>query len=560
VAQARSTAEAESKELSTPQLIDAALAAGEIDQYTAHLYLAYAFADYEKLPLRYRSNVPWRGTMHLIRLQEAVERMPHGARRARLEALLTGPCGTDSTGSLPNTYNSTHFHIEYDTVGAGLTINDYVTSLETAWTTQIDTFGWAQPPVLTSNPPPGNRYHVRIDSLGSDYGYVSPSGDHAGDVGDNPNTSWTETDAQATCMVLNEDYSGFSVGAQQALDATTAHEFNHSIQRGYGTNSGGNLQDKAFIEGGATWMEDEVYDTANDNYQYLWPQFDMCMGEYTAFPYRYWITFRGLTERYGTGVAGGGEQVMQDFWELTSQGTGMLSALNTALVNKGTDLRHAYHAYAIAVRFLKTCEASYVYPHCFEEATDYVIAAGSTSSHGQISVVNNSFSGTIPDNYALNWVDLPTTGGPYNVVLQNTASGGQFNASVVCDTGTNLVVMPLPATVEANLSSTLTDFDPSSCFSAVAVITNQFKSADNPTFCTARSYRIRATTIVYVDHSATGYEDGTPEDPFGLVGAGVLRVSTGGTVRIAAGSYDETLTINRAMTLESTGGTVTIGE
>ena len=70
--------------------------------------------------------------------------------------------------------------IQYGAISGGLVITDYVDSLQIAWTKEITTFGWAAPPVLTSNPPPGNRYHVRIDNLGSSlYGYVSSSGAHA---------------------------------------------------------------------------------------------------------------------------------------------------------------------------------------------------------------------------------------------------------------------------------------------------------------------------------------------------------------------------------------------
>ena len=44
-------------------------------------------------------------------------------------------------------------------------------------------------------------------------------------------------------MVLNADYSGFPGAQQQALDATTAHEFNHSLQYGYGALNGANAPD-----------------------------------------------------------------------------------------------------------------------------------------------------------------------------------------------------------------------------------------------------------------------------------------------------------------------------
>jgi hypothetical protein len=405
--------------LTTPQLIEAAHARGEIDSDTANLYSAYALGRPEQLPAEYHSAVPWHGTVPLLRLQRAVAIMSIGPMKARIERVMAGFCDVDSTGSLPNTTNSTHFYIEYDTIGGGLTINTYITSLEATWSKEIDVFGWAAPPVDTSNPPPGNRYHVRIDSLGTSlYGYVSSFGAHAGLVGDNPNTAWNDTDAYATCMVLNRDFDPFPGTAQQALDATTAHEFNHSIQFGYGALTGANTPDDAFVEGGATWMEDEGFDSANDNYNYLYPHFtpsvqasNVSMGEYTGSPYPYWIIFRALTERYGTGTAGGGEQVMQDFWEATSKNTGdNLSAMNQALVNKGTNLADAYHAAAIALKFLKSCSGSYTYPYCLEESAGYIAAAGTTTVQGTIVTIGGSYNGSVQDNYALNWVSLPNSG------------------------------------------------------------------------------------------------------------------------------------------------------
>ena len=153
-------------------------------------------------------------------------------------------------------------------------------------------------------------------------------------------------------MVLNSNYSGFSSPAQESLDATTAHEFHHSIQFGYGAITGSNTADNVFVEGGASWVEDEIFDAANDNYYFLWPVFTACMGDYDSFsdyPYPYWVIFRALSEQYGTGIAGGGEQLYQDFWEEVSQSSTSidLDALNTALTNKGSNLPDPFHDAAI---------------------------------------------------------------------------------------------------------------------------------------------------------------------------------------------------------------------
>jgi hypothetical protein len=484
----------------TPSLLEAAVARGDLSQAQADLYLAYALTDYEKLPSQYRSNTPWDGTLPLLYLQRQVKTMNLGVARTEIVEALSAVCSSSSS-PLPNSTSSVNFYVEYDTIGGGLTIASYTTSLETAWTKEITTFGWAAPPVDTGNPPPGSRYHVRIDALGGGlYGYVTNNGDYAGPVGDNPYTAWNDDDAYATCMVLNGDYSSFPGTPQAALDATTAHEFNHSIQFGLGALTGANAPDDVFTEGGASWMEDEVFDSSNDNYNYLWPNFAMCLGEYTASPYPYWITWRGLTEQYGTGLAGAGEQVMQDFWEETSKGTGdNLSAINTALVNKGTTLANAYHAYAIAAKFNKTCGGSYAYPYCFEEAAGYLSTRGATTVQGSIAAIGGSYSGSVADNYALNWIGLPTSGGPYTVTLQNTSAGGQLRTSVVCDTGSALSVTPLPV-VDAGASSSLGNFNPSGCSSVVAVITNQAQTEDNPASCTARSYQLRAEPGGSVQH------------------------------------------------------------
>ena len=58
--------------LSTPELIDQALAKGEITKEERLLYLTYAFFEYQSLPLQFQSNVGWRGTNILGELEEAI--------------------------------------------------------------------------------------------------------------------------------------------------------------------------------------------------------------------------------------------------------------------------------------------------------------------------------------------------------------------------------------------------------------------------------------------------------------------------------------------------------
>lgn len=59
--------------LSTPALIDQALARGEITAGQRLLYLAYAVYEYESLPAQFRSNVGWRGTETVRELRMAAD-------------------------------------------------------------------------------------------------------------------------------------------------------------------------------------------------------------------------------------------------------------------------------------------------------------------------------------------------------------------------------------------------------------------------------------------------------------------------------------------------------
>jgi hypothetical protein len=449
---------------STPRLLNRAVADGSVSRTQADRYLLYALGGDDRLPPAFRSSAPWRGTVPLLQLHRRIGSMEAGPERSALERELQvqgiSNCGGETGG--PNTLDTTHFHLEYTTVGGGLTINHYGTSLETTWSTEVTSFGWAAPPLS------GSRYPVVVSNLSPGlYGFVTTTGT----AGNNPNTPWNEGDARFSCMALNRDYSGFPGTSQQAMDATTAHEFNHSLQFGYGALNG-MVPDIDFVEGGATWMEDEVFDSSNDNYNYLWPNFADGMNSYNASPYPYWVTFRGLTERFGANTAGGGEQVMEDFWELVSQNTANNSfALDTALANKGTNLPDAFHAYAVAAKFLRACGGGYVFPYCFEEGPAYAAAAGATVAHRTISSIGGSANGTF-EALALNWVNIPANAGSYDLTLRNTGAGGQLRGSAVCDMGSSLVISPFPAVVGSGGQTDLS-FSSAGCTKAVAVLTNQ---------------------------------------------------------------------------------------
>jgi hypothetical protein len=515
-------------ELPTPVLLERAVARGELDRAAADRHLLDALRG-DPLPERFQSSTPFDGTLPLLELHE---------RRPMLHPTPLGSdqCDVGST-PMPNTIESPHFYIEYNgaTLGGGLTIEDYIAALEASWSKEVDQFGWAAPPPFTPNPAPNGKYPVRIEQLGpAIYGFVSNFGTHAGHVGNNPATpSWNEGDAAASCMVLNANFDPFPGSPLVALQATAAHEFNHSIQFGWGVLFGPGVPDGVFIEGAATWMEDEVFDDANDNYGYLWPVFEDDMGDYqgtpTRSPYDYWITWRGITERFGAGVPGGAEDVMQRFWELTSRGQASgLEALDRSLDAEGITLALAYHAHAIAAKFARPCGGGYVLPHCLEEGPAYVAAKGPTAAHGSVSM-GGTFSGSLPDNYSLNWITLPV-GVPLQAVLRNTSDGGRFRASVACDTGTTVAVSAFSAVADPGETVFVRSLDPVACPNPVAVVTNVSQTSANPPSSMARSFALSVTppaaeTRLKVRRRISGDR---------ILAQGTLRPrGTGGTVEVS---------------------------
>jgi hypothetical protein len=479
---------------SVPALIDAAVAHGTIDRVTADRYLAYALFRPSRLPVEYRSTVPWRGTLPLLELQQRAEAA--GTTVARM-AGTAASAGRDQCGgysrSLPRRRVTRHFSIRYDpeAFGGRLKIRNYSRTLERSWTTEVGRFGWPAPPFGEGS---GGLYHVRIEDLGGGlYGFVTTNGSTAGFVGNNRHTNWPDHDAYSSCMVLNDDYRGFPSVPLKSLQATAAHEFNHAIQFGEGALTGVGAPDLVFTEGITVMMEDEVFDRANDNYYYLWPTLGPSMGAYpeTYGVYSYWIVFRAMVEQFGHATAGGGQLVARKFWELTSrESAGNLAAMELALNARGTTLAEAFHAAAISIRFSARCDG-HAYPWCLKEGNGYVKTAGSVRNDARIANVGGGLSAGVRDDYAAFFVGLPSDQlNPYQITLSNDATGGELRGSVVCDTGSAFRVEALSQVAGAGEQATLNAFDSSGCTKVVLVITNEQQNGDNPTSSPARAFSV----------------------------------------------------------------------
>ena len=472
----------------TPELIDRAVRRGEISEARGALFLTWALTDAARLPDAYVSSTPWSGTLPLLQLRERLATLGRAPAAVAARTVLRGQSFScpGTRGRLPQRRVTEHFFIQYKASALrGLTIRKYAGALESSWKVEITRFGWAKPPRDPVNYPPGGRYPVRIEDLGTGlYGYVTGTRY----AGNNPSTPWNDRDAVASCMVLNRDYRRFPGTPIDALRATAAHEFNHSIQFGYGALTGyGNVQG-VMVEGLATEMEDEVFDTSNDSYNYLWPDFRLPMGHYLKSPYPYWVVFRAMAERYGEGRRNGAEAIYQVFWEQVSKGASTnLAALAKGFKVKNTTLPTAYHNASIALKFLVNC-ATTARPYCLEEGPAYTAAAGGNANHASLPVVPDSLSRQIANDYALNWIELPVGGAAFDVIVTHDGGAGVLKVSMACRTGTTVTVTPVgTATSSADASATV---DTSTCNAATAVISNVKQTSPTPQQVTKTDYTI----------------------------------------------------------------------
>lgn len=98
------------------------------------------------------------------------------------------------------------------------------------------------------------------------------------------------------------------------------------------------------MENTATWIEDEVFDGVNDNYQYLQtsalsnPSTPVDYGD-GFFQYGNWIFFRFLSEHFGSSTSPD-PNIVREAWEQADSAPGgpdwySLRAVQAAVVNRG---------------------------------------------------------------------------------------------------------------------------------------------------------------------------------------------------------------------------------
>ena len=284
-------------------MIQRAADGGEISQSEALLYKLYALHQSALLPARFvaEGGGPVKcGTQVVLEVRENLAQMS-GKMAQEAEALLVRPV-------LDSYIDTPHFRVHYATSGTDMisgwpdtTYRDAVMdACETSWTLFHTTNGWPAPPSDGASGGGTGLIDCYVDDLGTGaYGVTYPEGIVAGG----------HPYDYTAYFVIDNDYVGFGYADNKLpMRVTVAHEYHHVVQMGLNAQSAGGW----FMENTSTFMEDEVYDSINDNYNYLslmlanpWKTLKTANGgfEYGAF---IWPTY--LSE----GV--GGHALVRDIW------------------------------------------------------------------------------------------------------------------------------------------------------------------------------------------------------------------------------------------------------
>ncbi|WP_193606553.1 MXAN_6640 family putative metalloprotease [Nocardioides lijunqiniae] len=166
-------------------------------------------------------------------------------------------------------------------------------------------------------------------------------------------------DRYAYCVVDNNyAEAGFAANTpDENLQVTVAHEYFHAVQYAYDF-----AEDAWFLEATAAWIEDEVYDSVDDNRQYLAasplrrPRLSMDrFNPNNGYHYGVWIFFRRLSERF-PGTQGGLPTIVRDMWR-RADGSGPArrnqyswQAVSSVLKARGTSAQREFSTFSAANR------------------------------------------------------------------------------------------------------------------------------------------------------------------------------------------------------------------
>ncbi|MGB5105528.1 MAG: MXAN_6640 family putative metalloprotease [Candidatus Zixiibacteriota bacterium] len=419
-------------------------------------------------------------------------------------------------------YNSPggNFKIWYNTTGTHAVptadtapangIPDYVEWIgnysDSSYRAEITNLGHLAPP---SDGAAGGdaRYDIYTEEMGY-YGYTQP--EVGGPNPWNDASSYISVHRNFIGFPANDDPEGDQKGAAKV---TVAHEYYHAVQFAYDVS-----ENVWFMEAASTWMEDQVYDPVNDNYNYCSEWFtgpDLSLHSttglhlYAAFIWPVYL------------VQTNGAAIMPQIWnELIN--TSPYPAFTTALATYGKTLNPQFAKFT-SWNFVTGSRADLSH---FEEGSHYPLIS-LTRTHNAYPVSGQGpLAGKAPDAMGTNYVQFNIPGDAQSITVD-------FNG----DNTTPWVVSMMawkssPSDVYAESTMTLngsgdgsyTLYSANSWNSLVMVITNVSQSLSDRTYAYGASYTNAPNVAVGVTAVADDsvYSNTTTDVSFTVQNTGVL--------------------------------------
>lgn len=322
--------------------------------------------------------------------------------------------------------------------------------------TGIAGMGYNPAPTLSNRP--YDVYLQQISQTG-DFGFTQSETPLPSNQ--NSYTSYIVIDNNFTDQV----YSPFT--GSLGLQLTAAHEYHHAIQYGYNF-----FFDIWYAEATSTWIEDEVYDSINQIYNYLSASMqnsalslDTPVSVSTGGGYARWLFNRFLVE-------GHGQSIIRNIWErlatLSSPGNNadipMLPVIDDVLKSNGSSLQGEYLSYTerLYIRDWTTHSSEIV----------KIPTIGFTVTYSRYPVTSSTSptpSVTLPHDAFAYFKFIPSATAPQNLVLTLATNSGITAVAFKKTTGGAITEYPFDPGTK---TITIADFNAANTAEAALLIVN----------------------------------------------------------------------------------------
>lgn len=504
----------------------------EISYSDALFYEIQSFVSPEKLPAKFKGgklSEPSRAFTLLLRDAKLNWNNFTETQKVFLSSVFARPTDNGDQfqyqSSEATPYCTTHFCVHYVTAegqygdAPPLTdtspangIPDYVEFMGQEFETVYNVENGAEPSGLAYNVPPsdgsagGNsKFDVYIVNIGvyGMYGFSAPE------------TQVSSNPVQYTSyMAMDDDYSSsefptYNGDYTKPLRVTAAHEYHHAIQFGYFANG-----PSWFLESTATWAEDEVYDSINDNWLYMtkwfkYPYVSLDTDRNTGYPspdsndklhvYGTWIFERYLSEKYG-------KSLVRKMWETAGPScTGSVSDSASNLLcalNAGDTVLQQNTGKTLAAVFADFASRNYVKvgsDSIYEEGASYPTMT-MTKVHATYPVSTQSLT---LDHMAADYIQFTATDTQSStlVITFNGPDGKDFSAKIIKETSSGTKTEDEISLNSSTKDGTYTVSDFGSTYSKVILTaTNATKQDDGLVY----TYSASVSTIPTIPSAPTG--------------------------------------------------------